>query len=94
MLDFLEGAKMIRALENLFTKSTKSAKVAKNRLQLVIARDRVGIPEGKMAELKDDLYQVISKYFDLDPSSLEIEIFNKDGQPALTVNTTMNSPHR
>ena len=85
---------MFGRLESLFTKSTKSARVAKNRLQLIIARDRVGMSESKMTELKDDLYQVISKYFDLDPSSLEIEIFNKDGQHALTVNTTMSRPNR
>lgn len=81
---------MLKTIKKIFSPQSGSAQTAKNRLQLVLARDRIGVQEANIDELKSDLYQVISKYFDIDPGSLEIEIFNQDGRSALTVNTTVN----
>lgn len=83
---------MFDKLRKLFDHSVGSAQTAKSRLQLVLARERVGLPESELTELKKELYQVISKYFEIDQTALEIEILNKDGQSALMVNTPVNAP--
>ncbi len=81
---------MFESIGKMFGKSSSSAKVAKSRLQLVVARERAGIPESKLNQLKSDLYGVISQYFEIDQDSLEIEILNRNGESALTVNTSVN----
>ena len=86
---------MFEMLRKMFNQTSGSAQTAKNRLRLVLARERVGLPESQLSELKVELYHVISKYFEIDQTALEIEILNKNGQPALTVNTPVtpvNSP--
>lgn len=73
--------------KRLFKSQPTSAKIAKNRLQLVISRERVGVPERKVAELKEELCEVISKYFEIDADSLEVEVFDKKGYSSLSVST-------
>lgn len=46
----------------LFGKNKSKDKV-KERLQLVLSYDRARLSPGKMEELKDELLQVIAKYF-------------------------------
>ncbi len=83
---------MFEKLSTIFHQNSGSAQTAKNRLRLVLARERVGLPENQLSELKGELCDVISKYFEIDQTALEIEIFNKNGQPALSVNTPVNTP--
>ena len=73
----------------MFTQGNgKSARIAKNRLQLVLTRERTGLSENDLNKLKGDLYRVISRYVTIDRTNLEIEIlYNKNGQSALKVNT-------
>ena len=78
---------MFEMLRKMFNQNSGSAQTAKNRLRLVLARERIGLPESQLSEMKVELYHVISKYFEIDQTTLEIEILNKNGQPALTVNT-------
>ena len=83
---------MKETLNKLFYHNAGSAQKAKSRLQLVLSRERIALPEAQLNALKDDLYQVISKYFEIDQKALEIEILHQDDQPALLVNTPVNSP--
>ena len=80
---------MFTKLKKMFAQSSgKSARIAKNRLQLVLTRERSGLSENDLNKLKGDLYRVISRYFTIDRTNLEIEIlYNKKGQSALKVNT-------
>ena len=80
---------MFTKLKKMFAQSSgKSARIAKNRLQLVLTRERSGLSENDLNKLKGDLYRVISRYFTIDRTNLEIEIlYNKNGQSALKVNT-------
>lgn len=82
---------MKEKLNKLFQQNIGSAKKARSRLQLVLARERTGLTENQLSDLKDDLYQVISKYFKIDQKALEIDILHEDGQPALLVNTPVNN---
>ena len=45
---------------------SRSAKSAKERLQLVLVHDRAGISPGKLEVLKDDLIDVISRHLEID----------------------------
>ena len=52
----------------------KSAKNAKERLQLVLIHDRTDLTPAVLEALKDDLIAVISKHVEIDPSSVRIEV--------------------
>ncbi|MBF0238377.1 MAG: cell division topological specificity factor MinE [SAR324 cluster bacterium] len=85
---------MLSSLGKLFRPKQHSAGTAKNRLQLVLAKERIGLSETQLDAMKKDLCDVISKYFEIDGDSLEIEILRKDGQPALSVNTPLGTQLR
>ncbi|MBF0289128.1 MAG: cell division topological specificity factor MinE [SAR324 cluster bacterium] len=78
---------MLEILANIFRPNPPSAKTAKERLVKVVIQERLKVSESQLNNLKHDLYQVISKYFDISQDSLELEIQDKNGHPALTVNT-------
>ncbi len=61
---------------NFFERLTgkKSAKSAKERLQLVLIHDRTDLTPAILEALKDDLIVAISKHVDIDPSSVHIDV--------------------
>ncbi len=61
MMNFLFGRK-------------KSAKGAKERLQLVLIHDRTDLTAGQLESLKDELIETISRYIDIDPEAVSINI--------------------
>lgn len=71
-----------------------SASVAKNRLQLVLSKDRIQISDAELKSMKEELYRVISHYFTVTPDNLEIEVLTRDGRAALSVNTPVEFPAR
>ena len=64
---------------NFFERLTgkKSAKSAKERLQLVLIHDRIDLTPDVLESLKNDLIAAISKHIDIDPSSVRIEVENE-----------------
>ncbi len=74
-----------------FKPKDSSAHTAKSRLKLVLAQERIGLSESQMNQMKQELGVVISKYFKMDSDSLEIEVVTRDGQSALTVNTSVTT---
>ena len=71
-----------------------SASVAKNRLQLVLSKDRIQISDADLKSMKEELYRVISHYFTVTPDNLEIEVLPRDGRAALSVNPPVEFPAR
>lgn len=63
---------------NFFSRK-RSASSAKERLQLVLVHDRTDLTPGQLESLKDDLLQAISKYIEIDPDAVRIEL-EKDGR--------------
>jgi len=57
----------------------KSKQKAKERLQLVLAYDRAKLPPGRVEELKQDLLNVLQKYFPTEDREMEIE-FEQRGE--------------
>ena len=64
-----------------------SKKTAKNRLQMVLVQDRTGLSSKEMDFFKQDLLDVIAKYFVLETKSLQVEWQRSDNSTALVINT-------
>jgi cell division topological specificity factor len=61
-------------LDRLLNRDSRSAREAKERLKLVLIHDRTDITPGELAELKDELIEVISRHIDIDPDTVKIEM--------------------
>ncbi|MES0339077.1 MAG: cell division topological specificity factor MinE [Anaerolineales bacterium] len=62
---------------------SRSAKSAKERLQLVLIHDRAGISPGKLDTLKDDLINVISRHIEIESDAVEITLTKERDQHRL-----------
>lgn len=51
----------------------RSKETLKDRLELVLAYDRAQIPPGKVDALRNDLLEVVKRYFPAGNSSVEVE---------------------
>lgn len=75
-----------------FFKRKSSGDVAKDRLKLLLISDRANCSPQMMELIKNDIIQVISKYMEIDPEGLDIQITqteseNRNGSvPALYAN--------
>ncbi len=54
-------------------KRGRTKETLKDRLELVLAYDRAQIPPGKVEALRNDLLEVVRRYFPTGQSSIEIE---------------------
>jgi len=70
---------------NFFERLTgkKSAKSAKERLQLVLIHDRTDLSPAALDAMKDDLIAVISRYVEIDPDSVRIDVAHEGRQQRL-----------
>ena len=58
---------------SLFKRKT-SSQIAKDRLKILLISDRVNCSTEMMELIKNDIAQVISKYMQIDASSMEVQI--------------------
>lgn len=82
-------------LQSLFgTRKPASASVAKDRLQLIIARERSGAPGSVdfLPKLQQELLQVIAKYVKVDPDSVKVEMDHRENLELLAINITLPEP--
>jgi len=70
---------MGKFLDMLLGRDQKSAQAAKERMKLVLIHDRTDLSPAMLEALKDDLIEVISRYIEIDPSSVNIEM-NQEGR--------------
>jgi cell division topological specificity factor len=54
----------------------RSARSAKERLKLVLVHDRANLSQARLAEMKDEMIEVISRYVSIDRSGVEIALTN------------------
>ncbi|KEF33848.1 MULTISPECIES: cell division topological specificity factor MinE [Deinococcus] len=54
-------------------KGRRSKETLKDRLELVLAYDRAQIPPGKVDALRNDLLEVVKRYFPAGSSNVEVE---------------------
>ena len=79
-----------------FKRSTKSASVAKDRLQIVIARERTATRPAAidyLPQLQQELLQVIAKYELIDLGQVTVNVDKSDGCEVLELNVVL-SPNK
>ena len=64
--------------------STKE--IAKKRLKVVLIQDRAGIDPETMEALKEELILLLSRYFEINQSDLEMDLHREDESVALIAN--------
>jgi cell division topological specificity factor len=84
-------------LDLLFGSKPKSASIAKERLQLIIAREHSGAAGGTpdfLPQLQKELIQVISKYVNVNPDDIKVSLEKQDNYEVLEVNIVLPEPGR
>lgn len=80
---------MLSKLIKMFTSQNQedSKNQAKKRLQFALIYDKLEINDNTLKDLQNDIIQVISRYFEIDRESLNLEIQRGDDTSALVFNT-------
>ena len=76
----------------IFSKEPSSADKAKDRLRLVLINDRTDLSAIAMDNLKDDLLEVLSRYIQIDPKSMRIDITQEGRQQRLIADIPISGP--
>ena len=77
-------------LSILFGNKPKSASIAKERLQLIIAHERAGTSSHNfLPDLQRELVAVISKYVNINPDDIKVSLEKQDNFEVLEVNIVL-----
>jgi cell division topological specificity factor len=76
------------------TGKTKSANDAKDRLRLVLINDRSGLTAFELEEIKNEILQVISRYIDIDPATVKIQMSQDGREQRLIADIPIHSNYR
>ena len=81
-------------LSLLFGNKPKSAALAKERLQLIIAHERNGLSGKKefLPEMQKELIAVISKYVSVNPDDIKVSLEKQGNYEVLEVNIVLPEP--
>ena len=79
-------------INRIFSKEPSSADKAKDRLRLVLINDRTDLSAIAMDSLKDDLLEVLSRYIQIDPKSMRIDITQVGRQQRLIADIPISGP--
>ncbi|MEP7286361.1 MAG: cell division topological specificity factor MinE [Chloroflexota bacterium] len=70
---------MVNLLERILGRSAKgSSATAKQRLQLVLVTDRSNLSPEKLQQMKDEIIGVISKYVNISPDKVAINVEQRE----------------
>jgi cell division topological specificity factor len=72
----------------------ESARVAKDRLQILLVHDRAGLTPGRLEALKDDLIDVLSRYVEIDRHAAQIKLTKERDQQRLVADIPLAPPSR
>ena len=81
-------------LSMLFGNKPKTASVAKERLQLIIAHERNGLSSKQdfLPDLQKELIAVISKYVSVNPNDIKVSLEKQGNYEVLEVNIVLPEP--
>jgi len=79
-------------INRIFSKEPSSADQAKDRLRLVLINDRTDLSAAALDNLKDDLLEVLSRYIQIDPNSMRIDITQEGRQQRLIADIPISGP--
>ena len=83
---------MANFINRIFSQEPSSAAKAKDRLRLVLINDRTDLSAAAMESLKDDLLDVLSRYIQIDPKSIKIDITQEGRQQRLIADIPITGP--
>jgi cell division topological specificity factor len=72
----------------------KSANSAKERLQLVLIHDRTDLAPPQLESLKDALIATISRYIEIDPTAVSINVAQEGREQRLVADIPLKSAIR
>jgi cell division topological specificity factor len=77
-----------------FRKRPKSASLAKDRLSIIVARERAGTRVGAdyLPQLQQELLAVIARYEKIDLSNVTVSLDRHGGSEVLELNITLPEP--
>lgn len=61
-------------IDRLLGREEKSGALAKKRLQMVLIHDRSEVSPGVLAQIKDEIIQVLVKHLDINPDDVEVNL--------------------
>jgi cell division topological specificity factor len=61
-------------ISRIFGQKESSGSIAKKRLQMVLVHDRSDVSPGLIAQIKDDIIEVIAKRLTIDPESVVVNL--------------------
>ena len=79
-------------INRIFAREPSSADKAKDRLRLVLINDRTDLSAAALDNLKDDLLEVLSRYIQIDPKSMRIDITQEGRQQRLIADIPISGP--
>lgn len=82
---------MANFFDRLLNRQPKSATLAKERLQLVLINDRTSMTAQSLADLKDDLINVVSRHVDIDRDAVKVEMHKEGRSQRLIANIPLRS---
>jgi len=85
---------MSNFLEKLFRREPNSASQAKERLKLVLIHDRTDMAPGTLEVMKDELIAVISRYVDIEPEAVRIDITQEGREQRLIADIPLRPAKR
>ncbi|MFT5720762.1 MAG: cell division topological specificity factor [Motiliproteus sp.] len=83
---------MIRLIDYLRGNEKKTASVAKERLQIILAHERAGRGSATpdyLPALQEELMEVIAKYIHIDRDSFKVQLEKHDQYDVLELNITL-----
>ncbi len=83
---------MANFINRIFSQEPSSAAKAKDRLRLVLINDRTDLSAAALESLKDDLLDVLSRYIQIDPKSMKIDITQEGRQQRLIADIPITGP--
>ncbi|MBV8047456.1 MAG: cell division topological specificity factor MinE [Paludibacterium sp.] len=85
-------------IERIFGKRQKSADIARERLQIILAHERSGRGEGRTPDylpaLQRELVEVISKYVSINQDDIKVQLERQDNFEVLEVNIVLPEKNR
>jgi len=79
-------------INRIFSREPSSADEAKERLRLVLINDRTDLSSAALESLKDDLLEVLSRYIQIDPKTMHIDITQDGRQQRLIADIPIAGP--
>lgn len=70
----------------LLGREPTSREIAKDRLQLVLIHDRLGLSQETISQMQEEIIAVLSRYVDIERDKMDISLTQKRGQNKLVAN--------